>query len=281
LQRIQLAVLIVLIIFVIFVVAPLTMLSLLQGSSVARGAELGNARSSLLNAINAVYAVGSYELASQNKDLAEALAMADKAVPPTPTYTPGPTATAIPTSTPLPTATFTPVPTSTPPPTAASFVQQFIPQEAAATPVPEVAAAAVPARAWDPRLDRLGAKVEDAPVSPGQQYWRLIDARWTDEKESGGKHHIYVEVLDENGNRIVGHPVTVWWGDGSYTGGVEDKAPPEYGFNYMMYATGNAYNVKVEGMPSDIFYGAGMGDLERPRWGIHTCFYLVFQKVTK
>ena len=284
LQRIQLAVLIVLIIFVIFVVAPLSLLSLLQGTSVARGAELGTARSSLLNAINAVYAVGSYELASQDKDLAEALAMADKAVPPTPTYTPGPTATMIPTSTPLPTATPTPQPTATPPPTAAPFVQQFIPQEAPPAAVPEApAAAAAPAlsRAWDPRLDKLRVRVEDAPASPGQQYWHLIDARWADEKESGGKHHIYVEVLDENGNRIVGHPVTVWWGDGSYTSGVEDKAPPDYGFNYQMYAAGNAYNIKVEGLPSDIVYGAGMGDMDRPDWGIHTSIYLTYQKATR
>lgn len=281
LQRIQLAVLIVLIFFVIFVVAPLSLLSLLQGS-VARGAEVGGARSSLLNAINAVYAVGSYELASQDKDLAEALAMADKAVPPTPTYTPGPTFTPIPTSTPLPTATATPVPTATPPPTAAPFIQQFIPPPAAEpTAVPEVEVAAAPPRAWDPRLDRLGVRVEDAPAAPGQQYWRLIDARWADEQESGGKHHIYVEVLDENGNRIVGHPVTVWWGDGSYTNGVEDKAPPDYGFNYQMYAAGNAYNIKVEGLPSEIVYGAGMGDLEKRDWGIHTSIYLVYQKATK
>jgi CRP-like cAMP-binding protein len=282
LQRIQLAVLIVLIIFVIFVVAPLSLLSLLQGTSVARGAELGTTRSSLLNAINEVYAIGSYELASQDKDLAEALAMADKAVPPTPTYTPGPTFTPIPTETPLPTATSTPVPSATPPPTAAPFIQQFVaPAAPAAEPEPEVAVAAAPPRAWDPRLDRLGVRVEDSGAAPGQQYWRLIDARWADEKESGGKHHIYVEVLDENGNRIVGNPVTVWWGDGSYTSGVEDKAPPDYGFNYQMYAAGNAYNIKVEGLPSEIVYGAGMGDIERRDWGIHTSIYLVYQKATK
>ena len=279
LQRIQLAVLIVLIIFIVFVVAPLTLNSLLQGT-VARGAEVGSTRSSLLNAINAVYAVGSYEVASSDKDLAQALAMADKAVPPTPTYTPGPTPTLVPTSTPLPTATFTPVPTATTPPTAAPFIQQFIPQDEP-TAVPEAAAAAAPSRAWDPRLDRLGVRVDDAGVGPGQQYWRLIDARWTDEKESGGKHHIYVDVLDENGNRVVGHPVTVWWGDGSYTNGVEDKAPPDYGFNYQMYAAGYAYNIKVEGLPSDIFVGAGMGDIDRRDWGIHTSYYLIYQKATK
>jgi hypothetical protein len=173
------------------------------------------------------------------------------------------------------------VPTATPPPTAAPFIQQFIPQEPTATAAPEVAVAAAPARAWDSRLDRLGVRVEEAAAGPGQQYWKLIDARWADEREAGGKHHIYVEVLDENGNRIVGHPVTVWWGDGNYTGGVEDKAPPDYGFNYQMYAAGNAYNVKVEGLPSDTLMGAGMGDLERRDWGIHTSFYLVYQKATR
>jgi len=280
LQRIQLAVLIVLIIFVIFVVAPLTLLSFLQGSSVARGAEMGSTRSSLLSAINAVYAVGSYQVANQDKDLAQTLAMADKAVPPTATYTPGPTFTPIPTSTPLPTATFTPIPTDTPVPTPQTFIQQFIPPTATA--VPQAAAvAAAPSRAWDPRLDQLNVKVQDASVGPGQPYWHLIEARWADEKESAGRHHIYVEVLDENGKRITGNPVTVWWGDGSYTGNTEDKKPPDYGFNYMMYAAGNAYNVKVEGLPSDEVYGAGMGDVARPKWGIHTSIYLTFEKSTK
>jgi hypothetical protein len=130
-------------------------------------------------------------------------------------------------------------------------------------------------------LDQLGVKVQDAPVSPGQQYWKLTEARWADEKESAGRHHIYVEVLDENGNRIVGNPVTVWWGDGSYTGPTEDKKPPDYDFNYMMYAAGNAYNIKVEGLPSDEVYGAGMGDIARPKWGIHTSIYLTFEKATK
>lgn len=279
LAKVQLALLLLLIIFLVFVVAPATLFSLLQGSSVARGSEL-TTRANLLNALNAVYAVGSYELAAQDKDLAQALAMADKAVPPTPTYTPAPTMTPIPTATPLPTATPTPVPpTATPPPTPAAFVQQFIPPTA--TPEPQPQAADAPGRAWDGRLSRLGVRVDDASVAPGQPYWRLIEARWADEQQSGGRHHIYVEVLDENGVRIVGHPVTVFWGDGSYTAGVEDKAPPDFGFNYQMYAAGNAYDVRVEGLPSDILRGAGMGDLDRPRYGIHTSFYIVYQRAIR
>ena len=278
LGKVQLAVLLLLVIWLIGIAAPAALLSLIQGTSVARGEGIST-RSNLLNAINEVYAVGSYELASKDKSLAQALAMADKAVPPTPTYTPPPTLTAIPSATPLPTATPTPLPTSTSPPTPAPFIQQFIP--ATATPDPVAQTAAVSARAWDGRLDKLGVFVEDAQVAPGQPYWRLIEGRWEDEQEAGGKHHIYVEVLDENGKRIVGNPVTVYWGDGNYTGPVEDKAAPDYGFNYQMYAAGNAYNVKVEGLPSDILHGAGMGDIERPRYGIHTAFYFVYQRAIK
>lgn len=283
LHKVQLALLVLVLIWLIVIAAPAAFIRLLQGTTVASGTELSS-RSSLLNAINAVYAVGSYELAEQNKTLAQTLAMADKAVPATPTYTPAPTITPIPSPTPPPTATPTPMPTATTPPTPAPFVQQFIPPPAAPAEeakAAEVAPAPAPARAWDGRLTQLGVVVEEASVQPGQQYWKLIEARWADEQESGGKHHIYVEVLDENGTRLVGQTVTVFWGDGSYTAGIEDKAPPDYGYNYQMYAAGNAYNVKVEGLPSDILRGAGMGDVDRPRYGIHTSFYLVYQKATR
>jgi CRP-like cAMP-binding protein len=278
--KVLLTVLVLLLIWLIAIAAPAAMMSLLQGTTIAGGREM-TGRASLLNAINAVYAEGSYELAEKDQTLAQALAMADQAVPPTPTYTPAPTITPIPSPTPLPTATPTPLPTATTAPTAVPFIAQFVPPPAAPTEVPAPAQVAEVQRVWDGRLSQLGVVVEDAPAQPGQQYWKLIEARWADEQESGGKHHIYVEVLDENGSRIVGQPVTVFWGDGSYTSGIEDKAPPDYGYNYQMYAAGNAYNVKVEGLPSDTLRGAGMGDLDKPRYGIHTSFYLVYQKATR
>ena len=276
--KVRLALLMLLLIWLIGIAAPSALMSLLQGStSVASGADLG--RSSLFHAVNAVYAVGSYELAAKDQDLAQVLAMADRQVPPTATATSPPTATPIPTSTPLPTAT--PLPTSTPVPTATPqpFVQAVILQEP--TPEPEVQAAAVAPRAWDPRLDRLGVHVEDAPAAPGQQYWRVAETRWEDEQEAAGRHHIYVEVVDENGERVVGQPVTVFWSDGNFTIATEDKKAPDYAFNYQMYAAGNAYNVKVEGLPSEVLRGAGMGDLERPKYGIHTAFYITFQRATR
>ncbi len=52
-----------------------------------------------------------------------------------------------------------------------------------------------------------------------------------------------------------------------------------YELNYV--AMQRAYNVKVEGLPSDIVRGAGMGDLANRFKGIHVAYYLVFQRATK
>ena len=62
---------------------------------------------------------------------------------------------------------------------------------------------------------------------------------------------------------------------------LEDKPAPDLGFNYQMYASGYAYNVKVEGLPSDVVRGAGMGDLVNRFKGIHTAYYFIFQRATK
>ena len=252
------------------------------------------AASSLNSALDEVYAKGSFEVASADQGVAEALRQADSLVPPTPTYTPFPTPTPLPTSTPQPTST--PLPTPTPEIIVQAFsdVAAAAPVEAfAAAPVEEAAAAEAPAeeavvaaaaaapRNLDSRLGQLGINIQDAEVAPGQQYWRLIEVRWEDEQQAGGKHHIYVDVLDENGNRVQGQPVTVYWGDGNYTAALEDKPAPDYGFNYQMYASGYAYNVKVEGLPSDVLSGAGMGDVANRFKGIHVAYYLLYQKATK
>ncbi|MCB0156819.1 MAG: cyclic nucleotide-binding domain-containing protein [Caldilineaceae bacterium] len=273
--KVRFALLILLIIWLLFIAVPWALFAVIQGTGMADGS---NMPSSPADAIRAVYRLGSYEVAAMDSDAAQEVAMADSQVPPTPTYTPFPTATPPPTNTPLPTATPTQVPpTATPEP----IVYAAAPVQEVVEPVPEVQTAAVRPRSWDPRLNQLGVTVEDANVQPGQPYWRIVDAAWWDEQESGGKHHIYVEVLDEGGNRIVGQPVTVFWGDGNYTGNTEDKAPPDYAFNFQMYAAGYAYNVKVEGLPSETLKGAGMGSIEKRDYGIHTSFLITYQKTIK
>lgn len=293
--KLRLALFILLLLWLLGVAAPWMLLNLLSGTSLANGTALAASARSLA----AVAKMGSYEVAAQNKDLAQALVAADSMAAPTATYTPSPTPTS-------PGDAVVAIamkamgqaaePTQTPAPLLQLYVGQA--QQAAAVPaaLPEVGsaaappppppaevvqAAAAPARAWDPRLDRLGVTLQEANVASGQQYWRLIDAHWADEAQSAGKHHIYVEALDENGNRVVGQPIMVTWPEGALSGVTENKTPPDYAYNFQMYAAGYAYTVNVDGMPSDRLSGAGLGSIEQRTYGIHTSYYLTFQRTTK
>ena len=199
-------------------------------------------------------------------------------VPPTETPTPVP-----PTETPIP-PTETPLPpTPTPiPPTATPVPAQVesAPKEwAAAAAVPQ--AKPQPARDLDPRLGPLNVVISPADVPSGQSYWRLVKAYWQDKEESGNDHTIYVEVLDENGSRIVGQPVEIRWQDGSLPVITEDKPPYEYPANFPMYGTLGSYAVSVGGLPSDTIHGLGMGTIEQPAFTIHTNFLLTFQRVKR
>ena len=198
---------------------------------------------------------------------------------PTPTNTPTPTFTF--TSTSTPTHTPTPLPTATPAPTATATPTPR-PRRRSPTPTPLPTMTPCPApviRTLDGRLPLLGVRVEPASVSQGQPYWRLVDARWTNEGESGGKHSIYIEVLDANGNRALGQQVIVEWTGGSARLVTKDVPPPEYSVNFPMYSTLGSYAARVLGYPSDRVCGLGLGTIDAPNFTIHTCFYLTFQLV--
>ena len=138
-----------------------------------------------------------------------------------------------------------------------------------------------PPRNLDSRLGALNVSVQPVGVKPGQSYWRLVDARWEDEGQAGGRHSIFVDVRDENGNRLVGQPVEIHWSSGSVTLMTEDKPLPEYGTNFPMYNTLGSYEVSVAGLPSDIIVGMGLGSIQQPKFTVHTCFFLVFQRTMR
>lgn len=99
----------------------------------------------------------------------------------------------------------------------------------------------------------------------GQPYWRLIRAEFWDEKERQGKHHIFVNVLDENGARILGQTITVKWPDGQVILTTEDKPPPEYSANFPLepnhyppWGTLGAFTVFVNDLASDQVVGLGL-----------------------
>jgi CRP-like cAMP-binding protein len=181
------------------------------------------------------------------------------------------------TQTPVP-PTVTPVPpTATPKPTKAA-ARAAKPSKPKATPTP--ARQPQSPRELDARLPALNVHVSEPPgLQHGQFYWRLMSLRWQNGEESGNDHTIYVEVLDENGVRVVGQPVDIKWADGSQQVLIEDKPAPIYGANFPMYGTLGSYTVSIPGLPSDAAVGMGMGTPEQPAFTIHTNFFLTFKKV--
>ena len=281
--KVRAALLLLLLIWLVLIAAPMAVLSLMSGPSVASG-EAVPVTANALAAVTERNGVAVAMASDQTLAFQDQLVLADQEVAATPTYTPAPTGTFVPTATP----TATPIPTETPIPTAT-----FTPQPVYVAPVAavqaEVVAASVEAapaapslapRIWDGRLDGLGVGLREAGVGSGQQFWRLIEVRWQNEEEGGGKHNIYVETLDESGNRLVGIPVTVAWGDGSATQQTENKPAPDYAFSYPMYAAGQSYSIRAEGLPSDMLEGAGLGDQARRDWSIHVNYILIFQRTT-
>jgi CRP-like cAMP-binding protein len=206
---------------------------------------------------------------------------AEPPVPMPPTQTPW---IIVITSTPMP-ATVTPVPptatpvppTVTPKPTKAA-AKAAKPSKPKATPMPARQPQAP--RELDHRLPSLNVHVSEPPgLRPGQFYWRLLNVRWQSGEESGNDHTIYVEVLDENGVRVVGQPVDIKWAGGNQQVLIEDKPAPVYGANFPMYGTLGSYTVSIPGLPSDAVVGMGMGTPEQPAFTIHTNFFLTFKKV--
>lgn len=154
----------------------------------------------------------------------------------------------------------------------------------AATPSPAPAAgpeptpAAAPAGAsapvvWDPRLDELGITLNRTQPQPGQPLYRLVAARYWDESESDWLHHVFVEVIDADGRRLVGQPVVLAWGDGQSEMVTEDKPAPEYAANAPLYNYLGEYRVYVAGGASDVVDGLGLPGKH------HVSYLLTFQRV--
>ena len=128
---------------------------------------------------------------------------------------------------------------------------------------------------WDTRLDNLGIDIIPAGAADGQSYWKVMVAEFQNDQEGGGRHHIYIEVLDEAGERIVGQPVEVLWSTGSTTVYTEDKPAPEYAANFPMYGNLGGYSLRMPGLSETV---TGMG---LPGGKQHVVYNVVFQRVRK
>ncbi len=206
-----------------------------------------------------------------------------------PTFTPSPVALPTPTETALPTSTVTPAPppsaTPLPPtPTATRRPTQVPTRVVQATrTVIVIPTRKLPPLVWDPRLDELGIRLIPATVPAGQPYWRLAKAEFWDEQQSQNRHHIYMNVLDEAGTRLVGQRLFVEWPDEKLVLVTEDKPAPEYSANFPLdinhyppWGTLGAFTVWVDGLPSDKVAGMGLPSRNKP-----VVYWLTFQRAMR
>ncbi len=136
----------------------------------------------------------------------------------------------------------------------------------------------LPARKLDERFKQLNPPVLLEPVTnPSQAHWRLVEGRWADQQEAGGRAYVYVKALDERGQPIEGATFQADRGDAvdkAETKGAIDQ----YWGNYMMTGTVGTYKISMaeDNLPSDTLVNVGFGDGETP---FLSSFFLTFQKI--
>lgn len=59
--------------------------------------------------------------------------------------------------------------------------------------------------------EQYGARIVRAEVAPGETYWQVIGVHHLQPDENRSNHHVYFEVLDENGQRITSPTAWIGW----------------------------------------------------------------------
>jgi hypothetical protein len=147
-------------------------------------------------------------------------------------------------------------------------------------------------------LTKFGVKVVTADVAPGETYWRVIGIHHLLPKENRGDHHIYLESLNEAGERISPSPPEAIWANSQFGNISEpvklEKPAAEPAGNIPMWE-GNTYKARIRGLslsatdksdvvenvhtdhPDEPLPSDGLGGNTR----FHHSFYVVFQRTRK
>ena len=127
-------------------------------------------------------------------------------------------------------------------------------------------------------LSHFGAAIHTVSAGAGTVCWKLVEARHADpNREFGGDQHVYIEALDENGQKLRGVQAQVEQGDQVHTATL-DKSQHEPGTNWPLWK-GTRVFVSMLGAPSERVgpLHTEMSAYKEGDWHHHT-WYLVFQR---
>jgi drug/metabolite transporter (DMT)-like permease len=130
-----------------------------------------------------------------------------------------------------------------------------------------------------------GVEVQPVQVEKGQRYWKVIKVYHLSPVENHANHNVYVDLLDEDGNRVYGAKARATWqgGQGEVT---IDKPENEPGTNLPLWKH-QVVAIEGVGLPSDKVLNLHSGHPDEPgppAWGntlFHHSFYVAFQRTIK
>jgi len=129
-------------------------------------------------------------------------------------------------------------------------------------------------------------KVTGINVNAGEKYWKIIGIHHLTSDEGEGAHHLYLDVLDGEGNRIQGAKVASQTGDQPEILVTIDKPANEPGTNVPIWKNDNL-RAAVQWPPNNPLPSEQISNIhtlhpdEGPGSTVgHHAFYVVFQEVT-
>ncbi len=94
-----------------------------------------------------------------------------------------------------------------------------------------------------------GVRVVEADIEPGVEYWKVTRVHHLTPEENYGRHHVFLDALDETGNRLFGSRALVTW-DGGSEKIVVEKPLGEPGANFPLWKW-QICSIKMLDLPSD------------------------------
>lgn len=120
-----------------------------------------------------------------------------------------------------------------------------------------------------------GVEIVPVDISPGTAYWRVIRVHHLTPEENHGNHHIYLDALDDDGNRVYGAQALITWDGGQQTVTI-DKPLSEPGTNFPMWKW-QVCTVEMLGMASDRVTNLHTAHPDEPPGTGNTLFHHSFQ----